>query len=75
VTQPSTTQASGPIDLQLQRAIDTIIALVVLTGDRQSVAAEDAKTLMPSLPTTQPAAATNTTNTTTKATSTPTTAP
>jgi carboxyl-terminal processing protease len=74
VTQPSTTQASGPIDLQLQRAIDTIIALVVLTGDRQSVAADDAKTLMPSLPTTQPAAAAATT-TTTKATSTPTTAP
>jgi len=74
VTQPSTTQASGPVDLQLQRAIDTIIALVVLTGDRQSVAADDAKTLMPSLPTTQPAAAAATT-TTTKATSTPTTAP
>ena len=57
-TQPSTTQAAAPVDLQLQRAIDTIIALVVLTGDRQSVAggAEDVKTIMPSLPvTTSPA--------------------
>ena len=62
-TMPATTQASQPIDLQLQRAIDTMIALVVLAGDRDSVAAaaaaagEDVKTIMPSLPTTRPATA------------------
>jgi carboxyl-terminal processing protease len=74
-TMPATTQASGPVDLQLQRAIDTIIALVVLTGDREIVAAaEEGKTFMPSLPTTQPAATTTTTKAAT-GTSAPATAP
>jgi carboxyl-terminal processing protease len=76
-TMPATTQASGPVDLQLQRAIDTIIALVVLTGDRESVVAapDDAKTLMPSLPTTKPAAKRTTTKATTKETTQETTVP
>jgi C-terminal processing protease CtpA/Prc len=68
-TMPATTQASTPVDLQLQRAIDTIIALVVLTGDRESGGTDDAKTIMPSLPVTRPAA------TTKPATTTRTTAP
>jgi hypothetical protein len=45
-TAPATTQAT---DLQLQRAIDTMVALVVLVGDRE---AGDVlpKTIIPSLP-------------------------
>ncbi|MEA2708927.1 MAG: carboxyl-terminal processing protease, partial [Phycisphaerales bacterium] len=71
-TQPATTQSASVVDAQLQRAIDTIIALVVLNGDRESVAAADAKTVMPSLPTTQPA---TTSRATTSETTSPTTAP
>ena len=45
-TAPVTTQAT---DIQLQRAIDTMVALVVLVGDRE---AGDVlpKTIIPSLP-------------------------
>jgi hypothetical protein len=52
-TAPATTQVT---DVQLQRAIDTIVALVVLTGDRDSAAGDAARTIMPSLPVTKPAA-------------------
>ena len=70
-TQPATTQASQPVDLQLQRAIDTIVALVVLTGDRETAGgAEDVKTLMPSLD-----PATTTTTTTSPVTTPATTSP
>src|SRR5688572_3533016 len=75
-TMPATTQASQPLDLQLQRAIDTIIALVVLTGDRETPGGpDDAKTIMPSLPVTLPAATTRATPATTTTTTAPTTAP
>jgi hypothetical protein len=50
-TAPATTQAGagGVIDQQLQRAIDTMIALVVLVGDKEAGGIE-AKTPMPALP-------------------------
>jgi hypothetical protein len=68
-TAPATTQAT---DVQLQRAIDTMVALVVLVGDRE---AGDVlpKVVMPSLPvpTTQPAATTQTRPTSEPATSEP----
>jgi hypothetical protein len=72
-TQPATTQASQPLDLQLQRAIDTIVALVVLSGDRDTVSStDDARTIMPPMPaTTAPA----TQPATTESTTTPATAP
>jgi carboxyl-terminal processing protease len=44
-TGPATTQV---VDQQLQRAIDTMVALVVLVGDKE--AGEGPKTPMPSLP-------------------------
>jgi carboxyl-terminal processing protease len=59
----TTQSATGPaattqvLDAQLQRAIDTMVALVVLVGDREAGGPES-KTLMPSLPVTRPAAAT-----------------
>jgi len=52
-TIASTTQATTQVtDAQLQRAIDTMVALVVLTGDRQAEANGSGapKTVMPSLP-------------------------
>ena len=48
-TGPATTQV---LDAQLQRAIDTMVALVVLVGDKE--AGEGPKTPMPSLPVTLP---------------------
>ena len=50
-TGPATTQV---VDVQLQRAIDTMVALVVLVGDRESEGADE-KIVMPSLPVTKPA--------------------
>jgi carboxyl-terminal processing protease len=58
-TGPATTQV---LDAQLQRAIDTMVALVVLVGDKET--GEAPKTPMPAmpvtLPTTRPAARTST---------------
>jgi carboxyl-terminal processing protease len=76
-TAPATTQA-GVVDQQLQRAIDTMIALVVLVGDKE-VGGVEAKTPMPALPApvtmpTQPATGTMpATGTVPSSTSTPTT--
>jgi carboxyl-terminal processing protease len=72
-TGPATTQVT---DAQLQRAIDTMVALVVLNGERDG--GSGAKTVMPSLPVTmptQPATATKPAATTTTPAATTTSSP
>ena len=71
-TGPATTQVT---DLQLQRAIDTMVALVVLVGDREAVGGTEGKTIMPSLPVTRPAATTPASAPTTAPAPAPATAP
>jgi carboxyl-terminal processing protease len=71
-TAPATTQA-GVIDQQLQRAIDTMVALVVLVGDREAGGENAGKTPMLALPApvtmpTQPATGTIPSTSTTPAT-------
>lgn len=57
-TAPATAPATQPADLQLQRALDTMIALVVLQGDKDAPPAPVAQvTTTPATPTTQPASA------------------
>lgn len=71
-TQPATTQSTT--DAQLQRAIDTMVALVVLVGDRE-VTDVLPKTPIPSLPVTTTQAMTPASTTTTAPATTRTTAP